>query len=461
MIAANVLMIDDDSEALLSLVRALKAQGLGAEISAASTAVKALEIAKERSPQVCVVDLCLDEKIGPQSGFTLIRQLAADYPDARIIVLTGHGSIEHGVESLRAGAASFLEKPADIAHLIALIRDAITQSELRRELKRLQATRGSSLEQLLVGTSSLIVKVREAVLFAASNNQSVLLLGETGTGKGVCALAIHSQSARAHQPYVRYQPNFASADLVNSDLFGHVKGAFTGATEDRRGLVGEADRGTLFLDEIEELPVETQVTLLGVLQEKRYRAVGASKAVDSDFRLICASNSNVEDDIKAGKLRRDYYHRIAQILINLPTLRDRKEDLPLLAEKFLNTVRTREQLNVNAIGKPAMTALLAYNWPGNVRELEAKIESASYRAQFEGRTVIEPGDLGFESSNAQQGSSSSTLGEQDFTTQVESYKLQLIETALKHHNGNQALAAQGLKLDRSSMRRILQRHGKL
>lgn len=450
----DILLVDDDGDGCLSLARALKAAGVTIPAHVATSAEKAWSILRSRAIAVVVLDLSLDERRGVESGFELLKQMLGECPYLRIIILTGHGAVEHGVRALTLGAANFLEKPAHIPHLAALIHDGIAQSVLRQAAIRQERTLE---EETLVGSSEATQKLREAVRFAARTSQSIVLTGETGVGKGLCAQLIHRLSKRAGGNFVRYQPNFGSADLVNSDLFGHRKGAFTGATDDRRGLLRDADGGTLFLDEIDELPVECQVTLLGVLQERAFRAVGASAQEGSDFRLVTASNCDIEMALAQGKLRRDFYHRIAQAVVHVPPLRERRGDIQELAHHVLQAIAAREEINLFGIADAAIGALQSYDWPGNVRELQSVVEGAAYRAQYRGAAMVEVEDIVYRSPGPGREAGRVALAGGDFTSQVENFKYKLIEDALARHDGNQVKAAQELALDRSTLRRILAR----
>lgn len=449
---ARVLLVDDDAESLWSLARALKAAGLAAAIDAASNVEKACEYLQQDPPQVVVLDLSLDPVSGVESGFALLRRILGEIPFCRVIVLTGHGSNHYGMRALELGAANFLQKPADVLHLCALARDGIAQAELKREHLRVLAEAAIAAGARLAGGSEAIAKVREQVRYAAGTLQPVLIVGETGTGKGVCAQEIHRLGPRAGANFIRYQPSFGSFDLVNSDLFGHVKGAFTGAAEARRGLIIEAHKGTLFLDEVDQLPAETQVVLLGVLQDKAVRALGADRDAPSDFRLLCASNADIEKSMNQGALRRDFYHRIAHYTIELPPLRARRGDVEALAQQVLARLRDRERVNVVAIDAGALRRLQLHDWPGNVRELEAAVAGAAYHAQFCGRVQIVEEDLFLQ----RNGRGDSPAGA-PYAQKVEHFKLELIRNAIAACGGNQVKAAQLLGLDRSSMRRILMR----
>jgi two-component system C4-dicarboxylate transport response regulator DctD len=448
---STALIVDDDFEAGQSLARLLKSFVVDLDVAAVSSAAKAKALVANQAPQVAIVDLCLEQTQGVESGFSLIAELLALDPSMRVIVLTGHADVAHGIRALQLGAASFLEKPADPPHLIALVKDALNQSQLRRAYQALRDKPSSDLQQRLCGESMAMQKLREEVLQAAQTNQAVLRLGETGTGKGVAARAIHDFSRRARNPFVRYQPNFATPDLVNSEIFGHSKGAFTGAAADRLGLLKEVGQGTFFLDEIEELPLETQVALLGSLQERVFRAVGSNREQIIECRLICASNEDPLAAIENGRLRRDFYHRLAHCLIYLPPLRERLEDIPELTSHLLDRLRAKEETSVLGIATDALHSLQSYAWPGNVRELEACIENAAYRAQFKNRTTIKAEDLKFVT--AAQHSSTAL----SFSEQIELYKKKLLQDSLLAHGGNQLQAAKALGMERSTLRRILAR----
>lgn len=444
------LIVDDDSVAALSLAKLLKLRLPDSQFHAATNIDRAQTLVTETRPQAVILDLHLEPGRGVESGFSLLQKLIALDPSQRIIVLTGHGSIEHGVRALSAGAANFLEKPADLPHLAALVRDAITQSNLRRSFERLTLERNSELSSVVCGSSPAMQSVREALLQFACTSQSVLILGETGTGKGLCARAIHAFGKRRHANFVRYQPTFSTPDLVNSDLFGHVSGAFTGAQSNRNGLIHQASGGTLFLDELEELPLETQVALLGVLQDKTIRPVGSNSEIAVDFRLICASNGNITAARMEKKLREDFFHRVSHAIIELPPLRNRAEDIPELCQAALQHFRDRELCNCHGISDAVLSALQQHSWPGNVRELQSVIESAAYQAMRCGRQIIEIGDV-------RVGSVKAAPSPMSFHELVEAFKANLLNKALVSCRGNQTEAARQLGLDRSSFRRIMKR----
>lgn len=455
----DVLLIDDDADILQSLTRALSALIQPLTQCATSTPSAAEQLFISERPRVVVLDLCLDEKVGVESGFSLLKRLRALDDTARIIVLTGHGSTVNGIRALELGASNFLEKPCDPVHLAALIRDGAQQSKLLTERKKLLSHQRANVGAL-VGSSNAMQQVHDALQFAASTRQPVLLLGETGTGKSLCARLIHEASDRSAGKFISYHPNFGGADIVQSELFGHVRGAFTGALTDRNGLLREAHGGTIFLDEIDELPMETQVRLLDVIQEGRVRPIGADSFVPVDCRIITATNRPLTELLSAGKFRLDLYHRIAHFTVTLPPLRGRKEDINELATSALSRFSLRENATFIGFDDDAISALTHHDWPGNVRELNAVVEAAAYRARYERSEVIRASHLPSQllgapaplTATVQRSASSSAASLHE---QIESFKVKAVQEALARSNGNQVVAARELGVDRGMIRRVL------
>jgi DNA-binding NtrC family response regulator len=452
-VMSDILLVDDDVELLQSVMRILQHKLDGRKIIGVSSSEKALEVISKDRPLVAIVDLCLDESVGIDSGFSLIERCRSLDGDLRILVLTGHGSVANGVRAMTLGASSFLEKPVDPDHLAALVRDALNQGELRREYYRLKEHRDTDLTKALCGSSDAIKKLREDILFAAATSLPVLILGETGTGKSLSARLIHEHGKRCSAKFVHYHPNFAGGDIVQSELFGHRKGAFTGAVESRRGLVIEADKGTLFIDELDAVPSDTQVLLLDLLQERRVRPVGADSFSTVDCRFIAATNKPIDEALSSQTLRQDLYHRMAHCVIELPPLRSRKEDIDELVRAALSQVQKQESLNVFECSPDALELLQQYDWPGNVRELVGVVQVSAHRAQFRGRSFISSEDLTIRMSEHSKGDETPAR-QGDFHAQVESFKRKLIAEALVDSRGNQVQAAQALGIDRGTIRRL-------
>ena len=448
----KILVVDDNQSASESLIRGLTALKVEADYYSALDSSRALALIKEHLPEVAVVDLSLNATQGVESGYALLRSIVSHAPDTRAIILTGNSAVEFGVRALQEGAAHFIAKPADLTHLAALIRDSIFQSTLRSSLAQYRDERELELTQGFVGESKQAQQLRKEILEAAQTSQSVFIRGETGTGKGLCAKLIHQMSQRRKSPFVRYQPLFASSDLVNSDLFGHKKGAFTGASDNRSGLLDYVEKGSLFLDEIDELPRETQVMLLGVLQEKSFRCLGDNQERATNFRLLSASNSTIEDKIERGEFRRDLYHRIAHAEIHIPPLRERRDDIPILAQHLLNAISQKESLAPLAIAESALKALTSHAWPGNVRELESTIVGAAWRAFHRQAIQITQDDLKFLGQTV-----ATNTANLSFHEQVNAFEKELIKSALLENDQSVSATARKLGLDRGTIKRILER----
>lgn len=441
----KILFIDDDSNFSSVTVRSLQRRSSELEFTLCEAPSEALRLCSTEKFDVAVCDLSLDSS-GPDGGIKLVRELGACIE--RIIVLTGATEDQLGIEALANGAASFIKKPPETDHLFHLILDAVRYSELKRELKR------NSEAELTLGFSSQSLAMRTTLAdaaFASSNSQPVFLIGETGTGKGVLAKAIHQASNRKARNLVRCQPNFSNPDITSSELFGHVRGAFTGADREKEGLIRVADRGTLFIDEIDELPNETQVMLLNTLQEHIFRKVGSTKEERSDFRLISASNISEAELFAGKKLRVDFLHRIAHLKIRIPPLRERREDISKLAEEFLEKTLVKESIKINGFSQSSYAKLHTYHWPGNVRELEASVTGAATKAAYLKRAYIEPEDFNFDVDKPILRDSIS------FRAQVQTFEKQLVNAALEEADGNQSEAARMLQMDRASFRRVLSR----
>jgi len=469
-----VFFVDDDGESSASLIRALR--GLGLSTSAACEAYTSATnaLAEFEKPavarvgrknklklDVAVIDLSLEKLRGIESGFELLNSILRLSPDTRVIVLTGHGNEEYGIRALQAGAANFLEKPASPQHLLALIRDGITQFKLRSRVRELELQAQNSLQNRLVGTSTEITRLRAEMEFLATNSLAVFLRGETGVGKSFFALCLHQISVEKGYlsgNFVSYTPRAGGADLISSDLFGHVKGAFTGATENKNGLLHHASGGTLFLDEVDELPTDVQVTLLTVLQDRRYRPVGAARDEQFTGRIVSASNEDYEASQRSGKLRADFFHRLAQEIVIIPPLRDRTPDIEPLAQAFLEKCKQREPTSISGFDAGALQALKAYSWPGNIRELEKAIERGVARAAYERQVLVRASDLPATVINLNLKNAGTSfqpnLETVGFAERIEAFKVKLIDEALAKNENNQLQAAASLGLDRSTLRRI-------
>lgn len=454
--APTILFVDDEqssAELTLALLRPL----LPAEttILLASSPAEAVERCQEHQPPLVVTDLSLIPATGPESGFALIRELQRLSPRPEVLVLTSHHETQYGIEALRHGAAAFLAKPPHPEHLAALITNGLNNAALRAAYSTLNHQNVVDEIPEFHGTSEHAQRIRDQIRFAASSRLPLLITGESGTGKGLVAHAVHRRS-RLPGKFVRYQANFVSGDLFASEMFGHIKGAFTGASNTRRGLLLEAHEGTFFLDEIDELPLSAQVTLLGVLQDKQFRQLGANAETFSQFRLISATNCPPNDALEKGKLRRDFYHRISAVTIHLPPLRERSEDIAPLAAAALERAQLEADLPLVSISDNAIRLLESHPWPGNVRELLQEVQQAAHRALFRGDNRVEVEDISVAQSKQVSSQIDNATGTTDFHREVHLFKRTLILRALEQTNNNQVHAARLLGIDRGSLRRILE-----
>ena len=372
---ATLLLADDDRSIRTHLTRFL--ESLGHRVLAAGDGLAALARLTAEP-----VDLVLsDVRMPGLDGVELLRAVRERRPDALVILMTAYATVPGAVEAMRAGAFDYLTKPFALDELAATIDRALELTGLRRENRRLKCAVGE--EPLLESASPAMRRVLETARRAAASDATVLLTGESGTGKNVLAAAIHRWSARAAHPFVAIACTTLSEHLLESELFGHVKGAFTGAWKDKPGRLEAAEGGSVFLDEIGELPPELQAKLLRVLEERRFERVGGERTLFVDLRVVAATNRDLEEEIAAGRFRRDLFYRLAVVALHVPPLRERAADLPALVEHVLAGIAARYRRPMPDLSPAARAALERHAWPGNVRELVNVLERA---------LVLSPGD---------------------------------------------------------------------
>ncbi len=367
----RILIVDDEQIVLRSLSDWFRDDGYF--VGTASTAKEALAKLTEREWDIYLLDV----KMPGMSGLELQKKIKDIYPDSIIIIMTAYASVDSAVEALKQGAYDYLTKPFDPEHLGHLMRNALEKKTLTAEnIKLKQSLDESALEHNIIGNSESVRKVLDAVQNVSNTETSVLIRGESGTGKELVARAIHNNSRRRYMPLVVLNCGALPEGILESELFGHEKGAFTGAQYRRKGKFELADGGTLFLDEIGDISPKMQMDLLRVLEEKKIRRIGSEKEMDVDFRLIAATNKDLEAGVQANTFRSDLYYRLNVFSIQIPPLRERREDIPLLATHFLKKYSQTTNKHIEGIADEAMEKLLRHSWPGNVRELENAIERA-------------------------------------------------------------------------------------
>ncbi len=447
----RILIVDDESLIRWSLAERLRADGH--EIVEAGTVAEAVERAASG------VDLALlDYGLPDGDGMTVLRRLRDLDPDALAIMLTAQTSVDTVVEAMRAGAFDYATKPFELDDVALRVGRALETTRLRRELRTLRQTLSQpyGLESL-IGESDAMQRVKALVRkIAASPASTVLITGESGTGKDLLAKVIHYASARASRPFLNITCSALPEALLESELFGHERGAFTDARQQKRGLIEQADEGTLFLDEIGEMAPVLQSKLLRVLEEKAFRRVGGAGDVRVDVRVIAATNRDLEDAVKAGRFREDLYYRLNVLRVEMPPLRARGDDVCLLAQHLVETYSREFRRPVRGLSRAAEETLKAHGWPGNVRELRNLVERAVLLCEGE---RLEPAD--FESVRGSRGPAAATAG---FELPAEGVNLEelersLVVQALERTGGNQTRAAALLSVHRDQIRYRIEKFG--
>jgi DNA-binding NtrC family response regulator len=387
---ARILVVDDEPSARSGLAKLLNQEDY--EVDTAADGVLALELVRERAPALILTDL----KMPNMDGMELISEVRAQHPEIPVIVATAFGDVSSAVQAMRAGAENYLTKPIDFDALLLLVERTLQRSELTAEaenLRRQLRTRDQTGLEGLLGTSPTMQRVYAMARQVAPARASVLITGESGTGKGELARALHALSPRARAPFVALHCSSLAENLLESELFGHEKGAFTGADRRRLGRFEQADGGTLFLDEIGEIAAATQVKLLRVLQEKTFERVGGNELVRVDIRLIAATNKDLTTEVREHRFREDLYYRLNVVHIEMPPLRLRGQDVVALAEHFLRKFALENHRQIRGLSPAARAKISAHRWPGNVRELENAMERA---VVFTLGDTVEPEALPFD-----------------------------------------------------------------
>jgi DNA-binding NtrC family response regulator len=447
----RVLIADDQSDVLEALRLLLKGEGF--QLETASSPAGVLAAVEAREFDVALIDLNYTrDTTSGEEGLNLLSRIQGIDPTLPVVVMTAWGSVEVAVEAMRRGARDFVQKPWDNARLLAIVRTQVELSQALRKGQRLEAEnsllRGEGMPNI-VAESPAMQNVLQVVSRVGPSDANVLVLGENGTGKGVVARALHAVSSRASRPMVVVNSGGVSEGVFESELFGHVRGAFTDAKADRVGRFELADQATLFLDEIANVPLSQQAKLLRVIETGEFERLGSSRTRRVNVRIISATNADLNEEVNAGRFRQDLLFRLNTIEIRIPPLRDRREDTPLLAQHFLRQHAQRYRKRLTGFESGAMQMLLEHSWPGNVRELDHSIERAVLMAPG---PLVKPGDLGLRATGQ-----ASTGRLEDMS--LEDVECFLIKKAMTRYDGNVSQAAKALGLSRSALYRRLQRYG--
>ena len=443
----TILTIDDEENIRNGLADNFELEGY--EVKQAASGKEGLQLIEKGDIDLVITDLRMDGI----SGEEVVNQVTSKYPGIPIIVLTGHGSIEDATAAIKKGAYDFLTKPLDLTHLNKIVKNALQGRELALQKTQLlkELNNFKTLDKM-VGKSAELRKVSETISKVAPSKATVLITGESGVGKELVADEIHNLSNRKDKPLVKVHCAALSESLLESELFGHEKGSFTGAETMQKGRFELAHGGTIFLDEIGEINQSIQVKILRVLQEKKFERVGGEKTIDVDVRIVAATNKNLEEEVKAGRFREDLYYRLNVVRIQMPSLRERKDDIPLLVKSFLREFNLENEKNITGFDAKSKAAILKYDWPGNIRELRNCVECAvvmcngeeitledlpaSVRESVEDKNIIIPHGI--------------TLDEAE--------KI-IIRNTLTMEGGNKTKVAQILGIGRKTLHRKLQEYG--
>ncbi|MDQ3473302.1 MAG: sigma-54 dependent transcriptional regulator [Acidobacteriota bacterium] len=429
----RILVIDDEPVMADSLRTNLIDEGYS--VDTAATGAEAIELFDQGGHHLAICDLQLPD----MDGLEVMRHMKDARPTTEVIVVTGYGSVARAVEATKAGAFYFVEKPFDFEEIQPLVDKALERRELVAEaanMRRQLSTRSEYFN--IIGASKAMQTIYETIESVAKSDANVLIVGESGTGKELIANAIHYNSLRSKKPFIKVNCAALPKELIESELFGHTKGAFTGAHADKEGLVQHAAGGSLMLDEIAEMPVELQPKLLRVLQERSYRKIGSEKTFAVDFRLISSTNRLPADAIRDGVLRDDLFYRISTITIHVPPLRERNEDIQLLTEHFLHIYAQKYERQINGVSQAAYQRLFGHTWPGNVRELQNVIERAVLLAKA---SRIEPVDLPFDNGSLPEGAAAGAEWDVPPNMTLEDIERLVIERTLQRTGGNKQAAA--------------------
>ena len=439
----NKILIVDDEPFNLDLLEQELAD-LGYPSERASDGKQALEKIAKLEPDLVLLDYRMPE----MNGIDVLREIRQRKKDLPVIMITAYGTIDVAVEAVKAGADDFITKPFDPEHLAVVVKKALERSQLKQDVEFFAGELGGR-NRLVAGNSEAILALVAEARKAAASKSTVLLLGESGTGKELFARSIHDWSERRLKPFVAINCAGLAKDLLESELFGHEKGAFTGAHQLKKGKIEFAHGGTVFLDEIGDLALDLQTKLLRVLQEREFERVGGNAAIAVDLKIIAATSRDLEAAVMSGSFRADLYHRLNVIALTLPPLRDRKEDVAALANYFLQKFSLETNKNFSTIAKEALEKLYAYDWPGNVRELANVIERAVVLGDGPDLTIHH---LPARVIGAQP---ASVPVEASFRDAINSYRRELIVRALATAQGNRAEAAKALGMHRTHLMKLL------
>ncbi len=439
----RILVIDDEKAIRETLSEILSDEGY--LVTPVATGEEGLRRLLEENYDLVFLDVWLRDR----DGLSILEAADGRCREVPVVMISGHANVETAVRAVRLGAYDFLEKPLSLERVILTAQKAIERRDLLAEVASFRGK--SESEEVLLGESPAMRKLKAEIARVAPTDARVLIVGENGTGKELVARAIHRLSPRADSRLVEVNCAAIPEELIESELFGHVKGSFTGASEDRRGKFEEADGSTLFLDEVADMSARTQAKVLRALQDGRFNRVGGTKPISSDARVLCATNKNLAEEIRRGTFREDLYFRLAVVPIDVPPLRERVEDIPLLASHFLRQASARFGRRPKSLSLSALEALAAYRWPGNVRELKNLIERLMILSPAE--------EIGRENLQFAPDGPDTVPADAPLKDAREDFERRYILAALRRNRGNVSRAAEALQVERSNLYRKLKSYG--
>ncbi|HJV66733.1 MAG TPA: sigma-54 dependent transcriptional regulator [Geomonas sp.] len=449
----TILIVDDEAGIRSSLAGILEDEGYRT-VCAADGAEALAQCAREL-PGLVLLDIWMPG----MDGIETLKLLKERHPALNVIMMSGHGTIETAVKSTKLGAYDFIEKPFSLEKVVVMVENALAMTRLKEENASL---RGMLQSHEMIGSSAAMIRLREQILMVAPTNASVLITGENGTGKELVARSVHFYSNRRDNPFVEINCAAIPEELIESELFGHERGAFTGAVAQKKGKFDLADGGTLFLDEIGDMSMKTQAKVLRILQEKKFERVGGTRTIEVDVRVVAATNKLLEEEIRNGNFREDLYYRLNVVPFKVPPLRERRDDIPLLTQHFLDVFCQREGRELKRIVPEAVEALQRYDWPGNVRELKNIVERLIIMTP--GGTITMnhlPDYIGVPagSREAAAGKLDSVLELSSLREAREEFEREFILQKLEENDWNVSRTAEAIELERSNLHRKIKSYG--
>ncbi len=447
---AEILLVDDEINVRRSIANQLS-RNKSYHITQAESGKQAIQLLKEKS-----IDLVITDLIMPNiDGIEVLKQAKKIHPTIEVIVITGEGTVKTGVEAMKLGAYDYIEKPHDPEKFALLVEKALEKTRAVKEIKYLRDELKDKYKfENIVGNSEPMNKILKLIAQVAHTDSTVLICGENGTGKELIARAIQMNSLRSNQVMLTVNLGALSENLIDSELFGHEKYAFTTALKEKKGLFEEADLGTIFLDEVGDTPLQTQVRLLRVIEQGEFKRVGSNKTLNTNVRIIAATNKNIEEEIKKGNFREDLYFRLNVIPIHIPPLRERKEDIPLLVNHFVHKIARANNIEAKAFSASALSIFFDYDWPGNVRELQNIVERTMILCN---KNIIDTEDLSISFPQGVPKLQHVSENRPDMT--LEEMEKWLILNTLEKNDNNQKVTAQKLGISTTTLWRKLKQYG--